>query len=509
MANTGYSYAYACPSALDEPARRLGLQTSGGQALVSPGPHPRFFTGFLAQPGAAAAGLLAVARVAQERYIHSPSELIARDPVVTCNGDRLRFESFSGCGGVYARLDVLSEALDGEVHDRGTTNVDINEPLRRALARVGGGDPLHLAVGPDELAVTTLDGREVEKKVPLPPRWLRGFAETQVILARCDLRADLTATEAVRFLRSLPAGSAGGSAGTRVARGRWRGAQWVVPAGRGVRIDTEPVPGAVCLAGAHRLGALAPLLRYVRGLRAYGPAVTAGSLPCASAWEVDLPGMRLTLGLSPEAHRGFSGEGAVLEALAAGADGDADLIGALLAFEPRVETDSLAERSGLTAPRVREALVRLGTMGRVGYDLAEAAYFHRELPYDPGRAERDNPRLRDARALVAAGAVTVDGDLVTVWVTDHARQVRFAADGGASCTCDWWEKYRGSRGSCKHVLAARIARDGAAAPGGPSWPAGRATDATVPAATSASAGSAAGRADVAGRVGRGRAGDPR
>ncbi|HEX3923734.1 MAG TPA: SWIM zinc finger family protein [Streptosporangiaceae bacterium] len=482
MANTGYSYAYACPSALDEPARRLGLQTSGGQALISPGPHPRFFTGFLAHPGAAAAGLLAVARVAQERYVLTgPAAAMFRDPVVTCNGDRLRFESFSGCGGVYARLDVLSGALDGEVHDRGTTNVDVNEPLRRALARVGGGDPLHLAVGPDELAVTTLDGREVEKKVPLPARWLRGFAEIQVIMARCDLRAELTATEAVRFLRSLPAGAAG-SAGTRVARGRWRGAQWVVPAGRGVRIDVEPVPGAVCLAGAHRLGALAPLLRYVRGLRAYGPAVTAGSLPCASAWEVDLPGMRLTLGLSPEAHRGFSGEGAVLEALAAGADGDADLIGALLAFEPRVETDSLAERSGLAAARVREALVRLGTMGRVGYDLAEAAYFHRELPYDPGRAEQDNPRLRDARALVAAGAVTVDGDLVTVWVTDHARQVRFAPGGGASCTCDWWEKYRDSRGSCKHVLAARMARDevGAPGPAGPSASAGAPESMRVP-----------------------------
>jgi hypothetical protein len=236
----------------------------------------------------------------------------------------------------------------------------------------------------------------------------------------------------------------------------------VVPAGRGIRIAGDPVPGAVCLAGAHRLGALAPLLRYVRGLRAYGPAVTAGSLPCSSAWEVDLPGMRLTLGLSPEAHRGFPGEGAVLEALAAGDDSDADLIGALLAFEPRVETDLLAERSGRPAPRVREALIRLGTMGRVGYDLAEAAYFHRELPYDAGRAEHDNPRLRDARALVAAGAVTVDGDLVTVRVTDHTQQVRFAPGGSASCTCEWWEKYRDSRGSCKHVLAARMARDGAA-----------------------------------------------
>ncbi|HEY1201731.1 MAG TPA: hypothetical protein VGE79_12150, partial [Niastella sp.] len=36
----------------------------------------------------------------------------------------------------------------------------------------------------------------------------------------------------------------------------------------------------------------------------------------ASAWEAVLPGMRLTLTLSPDASRGFSGEGGVLDALA-------------------------------------------------------------------------------------------------------------------------------------------------------------------------------------------------
>ena len=74
---------------------------------------------------------------------------------------------------------MLGPGLDGEVFDRGTTNVDVNNPLREALARVGGRDPLHLGVGPDELTVTTLDGAVVEKKVPLPSRWLRGFAESR------------------------------------------------------------------------------------------------------------------------------------------------------------------------------------------------------------------------------------------------------------------------------------------------------------------------------------------
>ncbi|HEV8650113.1 MAG TPA: SWIM zinc finger family protein [Actinomycetes bacterium] len=361
MPDTAHSHAYLGRSTVDPVSRRVGLQTSGGATMAGPAANPRFFTGFLAGAEQAAAGLLAVADVAQSRY-HQPQVAALRDPVVTCSGDRLRFESFSGCCGVYARLDLLSEVLDGEVLDRGTTNVDVNGPLREALARVGGADPLHLAVGPDELAVTTLDGPVVEKKVPLPERWLRGFAEVQVIAAGFDLRAEVPAAEAVRFLRSLPSSSRAG------------GALWAVPAGRSLRLASRPAPGAVCLPGPQRLEALRPLLRHAGALRVYGPAVGAGSPPVTSVWEVELRGMRLLLMLSPEPRRGFSGEGAVLDALAGDqVEADADLVGALLAFEPRVEVDLLAERSGLPPGRVRAALGQLGTAGRVGYDVAESA----------------------------------------------------------------------------------------------------------------------------------------
>ena len=145
-----HSYRYLRPSGLGGGV--LGLQTSGGRALRRPAANPLFFTGFVTPAAAAAAGLCSVAKVAAARYFR-PLPFPGRDPVVTCSGDRLRFESFSGCGGVYSRLDVLSEALNGEVHDLGTTNVDVGEPLRRMLARVDGRDPLRLTVGPDELRV--------------------------------------------------------------------------------------------------------------------------------------------------------------------------------------------------------------------------------------------------------------------------------------------------------------------------------------------------------------------
>ncbi|MFJ9809650.1 SWIM zinc finger family protein [Streptomyces sp. NPDC101158] len=452
MTRSVQALAYARPSAL-EPAgsgRLLGLETSGGLTPRGAEAHPRFFSGFLTSPQVAARGLLAVADVAAARY-HQRIRPGSLDPVVTGNGDRLRFESFSGCGGVYARLDVLSAGLDGSTTGHGTTNVDVNNPLREALSRLTGDDPLHLRVGPEELAVTTLDGPVVEKKVPLPDRWLRGFAEAQVSSSGFDLRAELSGAEAVRFLRSLPRSPA-----------RGRGPLWVVPSGRTLRPTPRPVAGAVCLAGPDRLIALERVLRHATALRVYGPVPDGGSAP--SAWEVRLPGMRLTLTLSPDPARGFSGEGGVLEALATEeAAQDAELISVLLAWEPRIDPADLAEQSGLPVERVRAALTRLGTAGRVGYDVADAAYFHRELPYDADRAERHNPRLLSARALLAEGAVTLDGALATVGSGERRYQVRESETGRLSCTCAWWAEYRGRRGPCKHALAVRMARRGATA----------------------------------------------
>lgn len=454
---TVHSLTYLQPSGLDRGVGRdvLGLQTSGGRTPKGEVANPTFFRGFVTQPVVAAAGLLAVADVAVARYYDPKREAARRagllDPVVTANGDRLRFESFSACCGVHARLDVSEAGIDGEI-GYGTTNVDVNAPLRSALTNFAPGNPLHLTVGPDELAVTTIAERVVEKKVPLPERWLRGFAETQVIASGFDVRAEVSGAEAVRFLRALPRSTNAS-----------RGSQWVVATGGRLRITSRAVPGAVCLPGPQRLGALLRVLRHADSLRLYGPAVTAGSPAEASAWEIGLAGMRLTLTLSPEAGRGFSGEGAVLNALAdAETESDAELLSVLLAWEPRIDLGDMADQSGLTVERVRAALIRLGVDGRIGYDMAEAAYYHRELPYATGRVEKHNPRLRDARKLVAAGAVRLDPanhELAQVVSEHSSHSVRLGADGSFTCTCDWWLDTRGRRGPCRHALATRIVRN--------------------------------------------------
>lgn len=101
----------------------------------------------------------------------------------------------------------------------------------------------------------------------------------------------------------------------------------------------------------------------------------------------------------------------------------------------------------------------LGVSGQIGYDLAEQAYFHRSLPFSHRAVQARNPRLRATRALVASGAVRINGALTWVGEDVHAYVVRAEESGDLGCTCLWWAKYRGGRGPCKHVLAARMVRD--------------------------------------------------
>jgi SWIM zinc finger len=423
-------YAYLAPSAVS-PSGEVTLATSGGRE-----PHPHFFSGFLGAPRQTAQALLVVAEVARTRY-HEPPQMIAArilaaDPVVTSNVDRLRFESFSACAGVYARLDLEPELLRGGATTWGTTNVDFNSPMRAALAGIHNADAMLMNVGHDEVAVTTLGGTAVEKKVPLPERWLKGFAEVHVAASRMVLRHELTAVEARRFLQSLP-------------RGKSRGLAWATPAGKTLRLASRPDDASVCLAGPERLRLLEKLIPFAKAMRIYGPLPEGGARGAEpSAWELVLDGARVVFAVSPELFRGFSGEGGVLVDLAAADEEVVERFVDELHGQPEIEVTTASERVALGA---------LGAAGRVGYDLAKNAYFHRELPYDRAVLEKMHPRLLGAQKLVEEGAVRLDGDSAHVRSGEVEYLVR-----GERCTCPWFARHRGERGPCKHVLAVQQVR---------------------------------------------------
>jgi hypothetical protein len=446
VAAADLTYAYREPSVVRQrdDGSELLLATSGGVTETGPALHPYFFSGFLTAPDIAATGMLACAAVARSSYYTSAITIaiLRRDPVVTSNCDRLRFEAFSSCCGVHARLDLLPTAFTEPPVTSGTTNVDFNDAMRAALAGAAIRGPLLLSVGSGELVVDVAAGSVTERKVPLPERWLKGFGEVQALAQQMQPVGELAGTAAHRFVRTLP----------RTARRPL----WAFPANGTFALGTTARAGAACIAGPHRLAELGPLLRFAQKLRVYGPPADLSMTEAPSAWELDLGSARFTLTLSPEKYRGFSGEGALLGLLADDdAAADAALLSESLDWGPGIDARRVAASLGMTPARVVAGLGYLAASGRVGYDLADEMFFHRELPFGPA-LEAMHPRLVTARELIASGAVTVTGTGAIVRSRESEHRVTFATPADR-CTCPWWAKHQGNRGPCKHVLAARLA----------------------------------------------------
>jgi len=438
-----YIYSYLHSSRLDPTGHSLQLATFSD----SDDQHPYFFSGRLVQPKHTAELLRGLMHVVRTRF-HVPAAMLQRvlslaDPIVTCSDQRLRFEGFSSCCGVYVRIDLLPESVNGETFGRGTTNVDFNEPMLAALATVRATDDVSISVGADRVELSKNLEPIVEKKVKLPFRWLRGLVEVQACQSRMKLVHQVPGIEARRFLRSLP----------RIKTNRRE--TFIVPAGKGLRLSQCENRTAVRVGGLERLRVLEGLASQAKSLRVYGDETTG-----ASGWELVFDNSRFHLVISPEVWRGFSGEGQALESLASTAWHDVmPEIQARLKWQAVIDVTELTSRVGLDSAVVRKALVALGARGLVGFDLGESAYFHRELPFDLEQVEKLQPRLMNARKLVAEDKVRIGKRSaleveVLVRGSDVEHRVRLSPD-DAKCTCPWFAKHESSRGPCKHILAAR------------------------------------------------------
>jgi hypothetical protein len=250
-------------------------------------------------------------------------------------------------------------------------------------------------------------------------------------------------SDALALLRAL-----GRRAGDREA--------WLAPTGRGVRVAHHPAAGAIRVGSPQRVRVLERVARHLTGLRIH--AADDGN----TAWQCDLRDGRLTLVLSPDAWRGLSGEGRLLPVLASSPDRAAlAAVRAQLRWQAVLTAAGVSAATGLDASAARVALATLAASGLLGVDLDEGGYFHRELPFDLAASERRQPRLREARRLVAQGMVRVerstDEELVA-WVAggggvEHRVRIR---PSGSTCTCPWYGRHQGARGPCKHVLAAEL-----------------------------------------------------
>ena len=443
-----YAYRYAAPSSFtEEGGPRLSLATAdaGGAA------HPCFFEGRLARPRLVADLLTAVHSIVSARFF-TPANSVAKaialaDPVVTSGGGLLRFEGFSGCCSAYVRADLLPQAYRGDVVGKGTTNVDFNEPMRAALTRVRDDAGLEFSIGQKEFRLRSSGAEVIERKVDLPTRWIRGMLEVQSYQAGMSRQFETPAVEALRFFRTLPKASTS------------KTPLWIARGPNGLFATTRPVGGAVRVTDSSRLRVLHSLLPFARSLSVY-----ADDSQQANAWVVDFGEARLTLALSAEVWRGFSGEGQALWALMQADSGDVAAtlarVRAQLQWQATLDAPALARELDVEPFVVEDVLRVLGASGLAGYDVFAGSYFHRVLPFDLSMADDLHPRLVDAKALIEAGDVKVvntEPFEADVKSGDSAHRVR-EVEGELRCTCPWFAKHQGERGPCKHVLAAAVLR---------------------------------------------------
>ncbi len=413
--------------------------------------EPYFFSGEIVHPKVVSGALLVLAEIVSTRYFnYSPTAL--RDPILSAQGDRLRAECFSACNGVYARLDLFREGLCGDIA-YGTTNVDIGTQLQKLLIRIKQDDKLRLNIGSDGLSAfhgqRQSDGANItqfvrQRPVEMPDRWIRALGNCAPIHQDMQERFRVEGMAAKVFLSSLPP-----------ATGKERGG-WLTYTKTGIRLEQRAGTDSVYISGIHRLSALRRMMGDVHSLVFYAPQNREkGEMMI----QVGLPDAQLTLSLTAKSCQGYSGEGSLLEALSTPETiENSDRLASMLKFESKIDKARIAEALGLSKSETDHAMGLLAVSGKLGYDANERAYFHRELPEEPERMWKDNPRLKSAKELCKV-TTRLDKASWLVHSKDACYRVFYDREEGmqnAKCTCTWYLRHQNGRGPCKHILAAKL-----------------------------------------------------
>ncbi|AZB08671.1 SWIM zinc finger family protein [Chryseobacterium sp. G0162] len=404
---------------------------------------PCFFWGNVGQPFILARCLITLSNIVKSSFSLSPFQMaLLKDPIVTAGNERLRFEGFSHCAGVYARVDVLPDGLDGEFLENGTTNVDFNQPMITALGSIRPNEKVMLSVGEKEVGLYKEEKKVVERKVPLPVKWIKGLGTVQIYLSESEKQHTFNKIQTQQLFRGMP-------------KGVVKSDYYLIV--RGNKPMFSPVKSAdtVCVGGLHRLRLLEPLLPYIDCMQVFShPNMQS------TTWQLNMGNIRFSFSLSRESWRGFSGEGAVLNSLAAEVSDEwIDALDKYAYANQSFNATVLALEQNLSLSTTENLTGRLAAMGLLGYDLDENEFFYRRLPFKLNRILGLNPRMKNAEKLIEDGKVEILNN------TKERTEARVEGTGvhhtvileedKERCTCEWFSKYQGERGPCKHVLAVK------------------------------------------------------
>ena len=436
------TYSYSFASLFRKAADNSDLFLAN-YAEVPQGNLPCFFQGTLTNPYFVARCLITLANVVKSNFILTQAQLEAmRDPIVTVGASKIRFEGFSQCAGVYARVDVTEKGQDEAFVASGTTNVDFNQEMISALGQVSKKSNFTLHVGSKEVAVSTEKHQVTEKKVTLPTRWVKSLTAVQHYMAHSKPFATLNRLQALQLFRTIPKGTV-------------KTDYYLLKRGNKYLFSPMAHKDAVLIGAINRLRLLEPLLPLLTELKVF-----AHDQAQSSTWQLYFSNVIFSLTLSRDAYRGFSGEGTLLHELME--EIDEQTIEHFSNFGYANQTFSptlLPVRIGKDAKESERLTAKLSAMGLLGYDLDNGVYFYRQLPFKPSRILTLNPRLKGAKKLIENNQVRIlfneKGKVEAKVAGSGVEHLVVIENSEAKCTCQWYGKYQGTRGECKHVLAVK------------------------------------------------------
>ncbi len=436
------TYHYSLPSALTKNAGQDELFLSQ-YSEIQKKEAACFFWGKLTDPHTTARCLITLSNIVQSSFNLSPFEMAKlKDPIVTAGNEKIRFEGFSHCAGVYARVDILPGGYDGEFPESGTTNVDFNQPMISSLSRIVKNEKVLLSVGKKEVGLQSAAGKVVERKVPLPAKWIKGLTTVQLFLSEAEKVHSFNKIQALQLFQSIPAGKP-------------KADYYLVVRGNKPAFSPVKSANAICIGGINRLKLIEPLLAYADELKVF-PHPQMQS----TTWQLYFGNIRFSFSLSRDSWRGFSGEGAALESLIEEVpDNWIDAVDKYSYVNQAFNPAMLAVNEGLDLKMVDNITGRLSAMGLLGYDLDENHFFYRRLPFKLSRILSLNPRMKDAEKLLSENKVEI--------ISNTANRVEAKVEGSGvnhsvilepekeRCTCTWFSRHQGERGPCKHILATK------------------------------------------------------
>lgn len=225
--------------------------------------------------------------VVQSSFNLTPAHLsMLKDPIVTAGNNRLHFEGFSNCAGVYARVNVLPDGHDGEFLEKRNHQCRLqcrhDFCLRQYRQARESRDV--------EVGLYNKGEKVIERKVPLPVKWIKGLTTVQIYQSVAERLYSFNCIQTLLLFQALPKSTV-------------KCDYYLVVRGQKPAFSPVKSLNSVCIGGLHRLRLLEPLLPFADELKVFVHPIIQ-----STTWQLYFGPVRFSLSLSRKCWRGFSGE---------------------------------------------------------------------------------------------------------------------------------------------------------------------------------------------------------